>query len=397
MSQGHGFAKWQKEKGFVSSPVGRKIYIRGAVSSFAMSENGAASSFWKEVRESPKTFNGLWLSIVSFENLYKGYQEARKLKRFRSEILRYEKNLEERLIDTQNRLIWHAWSPGKWKSFITYEPKKRVIQAPPFTDRVVHHALVRVIEPLFEKKFIYDSYACRKDKGTHAAHSRVVEFLRSFSAKRCYVLQTDIRSYFPSIDHDVLMGLLQRTIRDKNTLWLLNKIVRKSGFEGRGIPIGALTSQLFANIYLNELDHFVKDDLGIKRYLRYMDDALFFSSEKASLKDILIEVRDFLRNKLKLELNPKTHIYSAVQGVNFCGYRTWATHTLPRKRNVRRAQRKLRKMAKLYSEGRISIETIKSVLFSWLGYMQHCNGHKTVEKFLQEFKLRPEEKQEVIP
>ena len=152
MSQGHGFAKWQKEKGFVSSPVGRKIYICGAVSSFAMSENGAASSFWKEVRESPKTFNGLWLSIVSFENLYKGYQEARKLKRFRSEILRYEKNLEERLIDTQNRLIWHTWSPGKWKSFITYEPKKRVIQAPPFTDRVVHHALVRVIEHAVKTK-----------------------------------------------------------------------------------------------------------------------------------------------------------------------------------------------------------------------------------------------------
>ena len=292
----------------------------------------------------PKTSNNLWCQIICFENLFEAYKEARKGKRYRNDVLNFSYNLEECLINIQNHLLWKTWRPGKFRSFYVYDPKKRLIQAPPFEDRVVHHALVRVIEPLFERKFIYDSYACRKGKGIHAATLRVQGFLRRAKrnwGERVYVLKADISKYFPSINHNKLIQIIGRTIKDKNALWLCERIIKNCGYEVKGIPVGALTSQLFANIYLDQLDHYLKDDLGVKYYLRYMDDFVILGRAKSELRALLYRIEEFLVYELLLCLNPKTSISPAKRGVDFAGYRTWATHILPRKRNIKKPGKNL--------------------------------------------------------
>ena len=176
----------------------------------------------------PKTTNGLWAKLIDFDNLYQAFQEARHGKRYRLEVMRFASNLEENLINLQNHLIWKTWAPGKQREFTVFEPKMRMIQAPPFADRVIHHALVRLVDPLFERKFTPDSFACREGKGTQRAVFRAQHFLRI--AKRnwgdkVYVLKADISKYFASIRHDVLMTEVERTISDKDVLWLWRKII----------------------------------------------------------------------------------------------------------------------------------------------------------------------------
>ena len=273
---------------------------------------------------------------------------------------------------------------------MVYEPKARFIQAPPFKDRVVHHALVQVIEPLFERKFIHDSYACRVGKGTIAAVLRTQNFLRRAKAKwrQVYVLKADISKYFPSIQHDHLLRILKRTIRDKDVLWLCEIIIRNCGEGGRGIPAGALTSQLWGGVYLGQLDHLIKDEFGIRFYTRYMDDWIILAPDKKRLWSILDAIEDFLTSRLELRLNPKTRIFPASHGVDFCGYRIWATHLLPRKRNTTRMRRRFRKLAKLYAERQITLKKVRASVMSFLGYMKHCSGFRTTESVLGELILR---------
>lgn len=254
-----------------------------------------------------------------------------------------------------------------------------MITAPAFQDRVVHHALVSVVEPLFEKKFIPHSFACRKGLGTHSAHNAVVRILRKQEAKwgSVWVLQTDISKYFASIDHNIMLSILAKTIRDKNVLWLFDQIIRNSGFDGVGIPVGALTSQLCANIYLDQLDHYITDKLGISPYIRYMDDTLTFASNRSELCEIYQEIKNFVETNLSLKLNPKSRIYKASQGIDFCGYRTWSGYTLPRKRNVTRMRRRMKKLCKMYRRGVIPAENVRAAWASFLGYMKHCDGYRT--------------------
>lgn len=328
----------------------------------------------------PITHANLWDEITSWDNLLAAYREARRGKRYRRDALRFTVRLEELLIDIQNRLIWREWTPGRWREFQVIDPKPRLIQAPPFADRVVHHALVRVLEPLFERRYIHDSYACRRGKGPQAAVARLQGFLRAAQRRRgeVYVLQADISRYFASIPHDRLLAVLARAVADRDALWLCERIIRASA-DGRGIPVGALTSQLFANAYLDQLDHFIKDDLGERHYLRYMDDFVVLGPSKAGLRERLDGIADFLAGELGLRLNPKTAIYPARRGVDFCGYRTWSTHVLPRRRNVQRARRRLRALARRYAAGKASLADVRASAHSFLGYMKHCAGRTTVE------------------
>jgi retron-type reverse transcriptase len=201
----------------------------------------------------PKTFNNLWPQIIDWENLYASYLRATRGRKYQASALRLREGLEECLIDIQNHLIWGTWKPGPYRRFIVHEPKERQVQAPPLRDRIVHHALVRVIEPLFERKFIYDSYACRPGKGIHGASERVQQFLRRAQARwgRVYVLKADISQFFPSVDAAALSGIIARTVRDPKALNLCKQIIWHGGCDGRGVPVGALTSQLFANVYLD--------------------------------------------------------------------------------------------------------------------------------------------------
>ncbi|HBG07698.1 MAG: hypothetical protein A2075_09245 [Geobacteraceae bacterium GWC2_58_44] len=335
----------------------------------------------------PITYNNLWSHVASFETLYNAYRAASRGRRYTESVLRYRQHLEENIITALNQLIWKQWSPSRFKEFYVFDPKKRLISAPPFKDRVVHHALIGVIAPLFEKKFIPDSYACRVGKGTHAAKERVEAFAATArkSWGEYYVLKGDIASYFHSIDRRVLLQLVERTISDRDVLWLVKRIVECDG-DRKGIPIGALTSQLFANLYLDALDHHLKDYLGVKMYVRYMDDFVVVHQKKARLKELLAEIDCFITDRLHLRLNPKTEIFkSGAQSdhaIDFCGYRVWPGFTKPRKSTVMAARKRFRKLSTLYRKGKVDLSRISASAASFAGYMKHCNGTATTESVL---------------
>lgn len=338
----------------------------------------------------PRKINGLYDQIITFENLYGAYKGASKAKRYRIDRMRYAEKAEENLVELQNHLIWKSWSPGRQREFLVREPKRRLIQAPPFHDRVLHHALTRVVEPIFEPRFIYDSYACRKGKGTQRAVIRTQHFVQV--ARRnwgddVYVLKADISRYFASIRHDILMTEIARVIGDDDVLWLWSQILLGYGHEGGvGIPVGALTSQLGANIMLNRLDHIAKDELGLKHYIRYMDDFVAVLPNKAEAQRALRDLGDAV-NGLALSLNPKTGIHPWQRGVDFCGYRIWPTHVLPRKRNIKRARRDFQKLKRDYQNGKVGLDEVRQRVMSFLAYAKHCNAQRTVEGVLGDLVL----------
>lgn len=265
--------------------------------------------------------------ITDFNNLYAAYKAAASGKHDRAEVLRHDLHAEKILWRLQQQLRDSSYRHGKYRTFKVYDPKQRDVSAAPFTDRIVHHALVAQIEPLFERVFIYDSYACRKGKGTHAAVLRLQHFLRSAHDKHgeFYVLRADIRKFFASIDHDILLKLLAQQINDPKTLELCAQIIdsyhEPNDIALKGQPIGNLTSQLFANVYLDHLDQFIKHILGESYYLRYMDDFLIIHPSKQHLDEVKILLSNFVRDELGLTLHPKkTNIHKFVTAERFVGY-----------------------------------------------------------------------------
>lgn len=341
-----------------------------------------------------KEFDHLYSRVYDFENLYRAYLQARRNKRYRDEVLRFSASLEENLIIIQNDLIYQTYNPGRHREFYVYEPKKRLIMAPPFRDRVVHHALCNVIEPIFDARFIFDSYACRTGKGTHLGADRVTHFLRSSKNlwERVYCLKADVAQYFPSIDHDVLLGILWERITCNDTRWLIEQIVRSTESYDEsahmGLPIGNLTSQLFANIYLDQLDHFAKHTLKVKYYVRYMDDVIILHGDKQVLRSYLQEIEGFLAHRLRLRLNRKTSIFPISQGIDFLGYRIWDDHRLLRKASIKRAKRGFKKLSNDYAEGKVSLERVKATVMSWLGHCSHANAYRIRRKVLGELALQ---------
>lgn len=340
----------------------------------------------------PKRAINLWEQLVSWDNLLCAAKGASRDRRYKAEVLRYNERLEENLLELRERLEAGQWRPGPYKAFEVYEPKLRMVHAPIFADRVFHHALVQVIGPCFERRFLDHSYACRKGRGTHAASSQLSAMLRSardkFSA--VYVLKADISKYFYSIDHDILLNVIERIIADRKILELVRRLIKECGcIDGsRGLPLGALTSQLFANAYLDRLDHFIKEELRVHYYVRYMDDFVILHDDKKELWRYLAEVRDYLDRELKLSLNRKTRVFPASQGIDFAGYRHWADHVLPRKRNVKRAKKRFARLNRDYAEGRADLAEARSLVASFIGYMRHCKGWKTAGSALSRICLR---------
>ena len=276
---------------------------------------------------------------------------------------------------------------GQYHSFFIHEPKRRLISAAPFRDRVIHHALCRVIEPIWEQRFIYDSYANRVGKGTHKAIDRTQFYARKYK----YFLQLDIRQFFPSIDHVVLEKEISRLIRDKKVLWLFKQIM-KSGvgvlseeyqmnyFEGddlfalnrpRGLPIGNLTSQFWANVYLNGFDHFIKRDLKAKAYLRYVDDFLLFSNNKKELwlwKSELIEKLNILRLTIHTD---KAHIFPTQKGIPFLGFRIYPEYRLLKARKANQYRRHLKSLNKKNKTGEMEREKVLSSMQGWVNHVRY--------------------------
>jgi len=337
-----------------------------------------------------KTHRNLYPLIYAFNNLHLAYVKARRGKRYKPEVLQFSANLERELIGLYWELAGHSYRTGEYRRFTVYEPKRREVAALPFRDRIVHHALCNVIEPIFERGFIHDSYACRVGKGTHAAADRLTEFLRQAHRRwgGCYVLKADVASYFPSVDHGVLMDIIRRKIACPETLGLVEEILDSwNGDVVHGIPIGNLTSQLFANVYLNELDQFVKHGLRARYYVRYMDDLILLAADKATLWGWQSRIEQFLQEALRLHLNHKTDIFPEARGVDFVGYRTWRTHRLLRKRSVKQMRRKLKALGAKYAAGEVDVETISAVVASWVGHASHANTYRLRCKVFREFTI----------
>jgi retron-type reverse transcriptase len=322
-----------------------------------------------------KTWKNLYPSICSFENLLLAARKAQRGRRFWPEVYAFNSRLEENLVRMQRELESQTWEPGPYRDFYVQEAKRRLISAAPYADRVVHHALCNVVEPLFDRAFIFDSYACRKGKGTHAAADRYTEF----SHRAGYVLKCDISRYFASIRHDVLFAQLARRIGDGKTLYLLEQIIRSRGDDGllwpcgAGIPIGNQTSQFFANVYLNGFDHWMKEEAPARFYIRYVDDFVVLHGDKKWLGALVPRIEDKLTG-LGLELHPKKRtVFPVSEGCDFMGYRIWPERRRVRPSNGYRFQRRLKAMAWDYRAGEIELEEVKASVMSWIGHAQHAD------------------------
>lgn len=288
-------------------------------------------------------------AMGDYGNVQKAYNKARKCKRHRKDVLIFTKDKEENLDKVREDIINLAYEPSKYHYFKVYEPKERQIMALPFYDRVVQHAINNVLEPIFDKRFISQSYACRKGKGMHAASDTLKEWLYEWNKyhpdQPLYAIKADIHHYFQSIDHAVLKTEIRKVIKDAGVLALLDRIIDHNGNmpDGVGIPVGNLTSQLFANIYLDALDQFIKHELGVEAYIRYMDDFVILSPDKEQLRNWLARIEQFLREELKLEFNPKTTMLAAKNGIDFVGYKHRATHRKVRKDSIKRIKRTIKK------------------------------------------------------
>lgn len=339
-----------------------------------------------------KRYDNLFEEIVNFETLYLSYEEARRHRHFKTEVISAGNRIEEILYQLIFELNTGEWQPQKYYDFESRsEVKRRIINAPSFRDRILHHAIVMVVRPLFEKKFIYDSYATIPGRGTHKAVKRLKHFIRCAHArdKPVYILQCDIHHYYQSVDHEILKEIIRRTIKDKRLLEVWDKIIDGYNSDiGVGIPIGALTSQLSANIYLNILDHFVKECMRVKWYLRYMDDFIIVANDKETLHKYLADIKWLLECHLKLKLNPKTRIYPISQGADFAGFRVFLDRTLPRKRNIKAAKKRFKELSWQYKHGLINLEDVKPRVASFLGYIKHCRAKRTCRSTLKWLKCQ---------
>jgi len=331
-----------------------------------------------------KSYKNLWSKLCSYDNLEKAYKKARMHKTFRSYVMDFEKNLENNLLSLSSELASNHYKPKPLKAFIVRDPKTRKICKSEFRDRVVHHAICNILEPIFDRIFIYDSYANRLNKGTLNALERFDFFKRKIGRNDtlpCYVLKADIRKYFENIDHNILLNMVKRKINDTNVLHLINVILANYATEGggrteKGMPLGNLTSQFFANVYLNELDYFVKHNLKIKYYIRYVDDFIILHNNKNVLGKFKFQINDFLKNKLKIELHPdKSKIINLDKGINFLGFRVFYSHRLLRKTNLKIFKRKLEGFKASFSNNEMNYDRIYESIQGWNAYARFANTY----------------------
>jgi retron-type reverse transcriptase len=332
-----------------------------------------------------KRYGNLYPQLIKFENILLASRQAQKGKRFRDNILEFNYNLETELIRLQQKLTDKTYQPGAYRTFHLTNPKSRLISAAPYRDRVAHHALCNIIVPIFERTFIADSYANRLGFGTHLALKKFTHFARNSR----YVLQCDIRKYFPTIDHIILKELIRRKIKCSDTLWLIDTIIGNSNeqegvidyFPGdelltpitrrRGLPIGNLTSQFFANIYLSGFDHFVKEQLKISKYVRYVDDFALFSDDRELLADARLAIEEYLA-QLRLKIHPiKSQLFETKIGATFLGFRVFSDKIRVRNSNLHQARRRLKRLQTDYAQGKIEREKVNQSIQSWFAHLEH--------------------------
>jgi hypothetical protein len=371
-------------------------------------------------------------TIFGFEEIYKAYEECRKGKRNTTNVLKFEKNLEENLLELHSSLTNKSYEPKRSVCFIVLKPKPREIFAADFRDRIVHHLLVKGLEKIFEKRFIFDSFACRKEKGTHKAVKRLKKFMQSYSnnqktPNKAYFLQLDISNFFMSIDKGILFDLIEDRIKKSSEFSVLQKeelvylsgkviffepekdFVKKSSEcmwekvpkhkslfnteKNKGLPIGNYSSQFFANVYLHELDFFVKNTLRVKHYVRYVDDFILLSESKDELLNWFWRIKDFVESNLALNLKNKVNLLPISNGIDFLGYIIKPWSVFVRRRVLHNFKKKLLTANKELLENKLfffeknSMEerSFRSSFSSYLGHFKHANNFKLKQQVIKEF------------
>jgi len=342
-----------------------------------------------------KIYRDLFDLIISPESLFSAWDVFKKGKQSKLDVQRFEWNLEENIFKLHRDLKDKIYKHGDYQGFYISDPKQRHIHKAIVRDRVLHHAVFSVLNPIFEPTFISNSFSCRIGKGTHKGIDILDKALKQISSnnfKPCFALKCDIKKFFETIDHKILLNIIRKRIKDANALWLLEEIIESFIsrysilFERKGLPIGNLTSQLFANIYLNEFDQFVKHKLRIKNYIRYTDDFIIVADNKRHLGSLIAPLRSFLSGKLALELHPKkVTIRKFHQGIDFLGYIVLPRHRLLRTKTRQRIFRKLKKRVEEYKMGVISKQTLEQSLQSYLGVLSHANTYKLGQELKNQF------------
>ncbi len=349
-----------------------------------------------------KRVGGLWPQVVSLENLFEAVRRASLGKKCRPDVAAFLCGQETEVIALQRELLSGEYCPGEYRVFQIREPKPRQISAAPFRDRVVHHALTQVLEPVFERRFLPVSFACRTGFGSHAAVDKVQAAARHGG----YALRCDIRKYFASVDHEILQERLERVVRCKPTLELAGRIIAGSNpqeavdwyypgddlftpfMRKRGLPLGNQTSQFFANVYLDSLDHLVTRELRPAAYARYVDDFVLLDQDKSKLRDLRYAIEKHLVG-LRLRLHPgKSRTYMVVDGITFLGWRIFPGYRRLVRGNVIRFRRRLAKLKQYWDAGELEWEKVRQAVAAWIGHAGYGDTWRLREQIFEHAAFR---------
>nr|AQS34912.1 hypothetical protein [uncultured archaeon] len=346
-----------------------------------------------------KTYKNLYPKLCSYKNLELAFRKASKGKKSMFYVKEFEKDLQKTLQELKEIIERETYIPSPLTKFTIRDPKTRLIRKSIFKDRIVHHCIVNILEPIYEKIFIPDNYANRVNKGTISAILKFDEYKRKVSRNgnlvphaltnnmvRGYVLKADIKKFFDSVDQGKLLEILRRKIKDEKVIWLITKILKNFDNKSKGMPLGNMTSQFFANVYLNNLDYFIKRRLNMKYYIRYVDDFVILHENNKFLEDCKIKIEKYLMN-LRLELHKdKSKIFPMYKGVNFLGFKIFYHYKLARKRNVIQFLKRLKKLENMYCNGEISREKVVESVEGWFAYVMWGNTFKLRGKLAEDVK-----------
>ncbi len=333
--------------------------------------------------------------FVTLENLFFAWGEFKKEKQNKRDVMEFERRLEDNLFQLHEDLSRKIYFHQPYETFYIYDPKFLVINKAAVRDRIVHHFVFKYLEKIYQPRFIHQSYSCQKGKGTHLAVRDLSSALRKVTGnytKPVWALKMDIKKFFDSIDHEILLRLLKRRVQNQEMFWLLEQIVRSFSSpqgRGKGVPIGNLTSQIFANIYLSELDYFVKFILREQYYFRYADDFIFLHEDREYLLRLCGQIKEFLDNALSLTAHPqKISIRKFRQGVDFLGYALLPHRAALRTKTKCRMFKKISRKVEEYNGGLVDEHTLNQSMQSYLGIIGHCNGHRLGQKLQNEVWVR---------
>lgn len=332
-----------------------------------------------------KIYKNIYERIISLENLFSAWDAFKSDKRNRIDVQEFEWRLEENIFALHRDLCTKQYRHGPYSGFWIKDPKPRHIHKATVRDRILHHAIFTVLNPIFEPTFIAQSFSCRVGKGTHKGIKALANIICKISGnghKKSFALKCDVKKFFDTIDHRVLLHILGKRIKDADTMWLLSEIIESFAtkysnlLESKGVPIGNLTSQLFANVYMNEFDQFMKHKLRVKNYLRYTDDFVVVSNDRNYLESLILLISEFLKESLTLNLHPnKVTIRKLHQGIDFLGYIVLPHYRQLRAKTKKRILKRIFRRVCEYKQGIIPYATVEQSLQSYLGVLSHADTY----------------------